>query len=196
MTDVKKVEIKKYPKMVEEFAKENFNLKMLSTALIIVVAITLAILLYLIKNGPTIIALGENGQVAKVETKITDLQIESAIREYLSYRYNWTDKNISDKLQKAQFFVIPTMLSAFQKSMQEVQKFVRDKKVTQRVYPKSLQINLNEKKAIIVADRITEFDTLKAATELRLVLYFTVGERSVANPWGIFITKENEGTVQ
>ena len=196
MTELKKVEIKKYPKMVEEFAKENFNLKMLTTALIIVVAITLAILLYLIKNGPTIIALGENGQVAKVETKITDLQIESAIREYLSFRYNWNDKNIVDKLQKAQFFVVPSMLSAFQKSMQEVQKFVRDRKVTQRVYPKSIEINLKEKKATIVADRINEFDTLKAATELRLVLQFTVGERSVANPWGIFITREAEGSAQ
>ena len=196
MTEIKKVEIKKYPKMVEEFAKENFNLKMLTTALIIVVAITLAILLYLIKNGPTIIALGENGQVAKVETKITDLQIESAIREYLSFRYNWNDKNIVDKLQKAQFFVVPSMLSAFQKSMQEVQKFVRDRKVTQRVYPKSIEINLKEKKATIVADRINEFDTLKAATELRLVLQFTVGERSVTNPWGIYITKETEGSAQ
>ena len=196
MTELKKVEIKKYPKMVEEFAKENFNLKMLTTALIIVVAITLAILLYLIKNGPTIIALGENGQVAKVETKITDLQIESAIREYLSFRYNWNDKNIADKLQKAQFFVIPSMLAAFQKSMQEVQKFVRERKVTQRVYPKSIQIDLKEKKVTVVADRINEFDTLKAATELRLVLQFTVGERSVTNPWGIFITRETEGSAQ
>ncbi len=196
MTEIKKVEIKKYPKMVEEFAKENFNLKMLTTALIIVVAITLAILLYLIKNGPTIIALGENGQVAKVETKITDLQIESAIREYLGFRYNWNDKNIVEKLQKAQFFVVPSMLSAFQKSMQEVQKFVRERKVTQRVYPKSIQIDLKEKKATIVADRINEFDTLKAATELRLILQFTVGERSVTNPWGIFITKETEGSAQ
>lgn len=196
MTELKKVEIKKYPKMVEEFAKENFNLKMLTTALIIVVAITLAILLYLIKNGPTIIALGENGQVAKVETKITDLQIESAIREYLGFRYNWNDKNIADKLQKAQFFVVPSMLPAFQKSMQEVQKFVRERKVIQRVYPKLIQIDLKEKRATIVADRINEFDTLKAATELRLILQFTVGERSVANPWGIFITRETEGSAQ
>lgn len=193
MTEIKKIEIKKYPRMVEEFAKENFNLKMLTASLLIVVLIVLAMLLYFIKSGPLIIALGENGQVAKVETKITDLQIESAIREYLSYRYNWDDKNIGEKLQKAQFFVIPSMLTAFQKSMIDVQKFVREKKVTQRVYPKSISIDLKEKKATIIADRITEFDALKAATEMHLSLQFTVDERSVTNPWGIFITKETEG---
>lgn len=196
MTEFKKIEIKKYPKMVEEFAKENFNLKMLTAVLLFIVAVVLVMLLYLLKSGPTIIALGENGQVAKVETKITDLQIESAIREYLGYRYNWDDKNISEKLQKAQFFVIPSMVKAFQVSMLEVQKYVREKKVTQRVYPKSVQINLKEKTATILADRITEFDTLKAATELRLVLQFTVDSRSVVNPWGVFITKETEGSAQ
>lgn len=193
MTDVKKVEIRKYPKMVEEFAKENFNLKMLSAILLSVIVIVLIMLVYLVKHGPTVIAISENGEVAKIETKITDLQIQSAVKEYLDYRYNWDEKSIASQLNKAQFFVIPSMVSAFQKSMVEVQKYVHEKKVTQRVYPKSIQIDLKEKKATILADRITEFDTLKAATELRLILQFTVDDRSVTNPWGIFITKETEG---
>lgn len=196
MTDVKHIEIKRYPKMVGEFAKENFNLKVLSAALIMIVIVALTMLLYLIKTGPKVIALAENGQIAKIETKITDLQIDSAIREYLSYRYNWSEQTIATQLQKAQFFVIPSMSSAFQKAMLEVQKFVKEKKVTQRVYPKSIQIDLKEKKATILADRITEFDNLKAATELKLVLQFSVDDRSVVNPWGIFITKETEGVSQ
>jgi type IV secretory pathway component VirB8 len=196
MTDVKHIEIKRYPKMVGEFAKENFNLKVLSAALIMIVIVVLAMLLYLVKSGPKVIALAENGQIAKVETKITDLQIDSAIREYLSYRYNWSEQTNATQLQKAQFFVIPSMSSAFQKAMLEVQKFVKEKKVTQRVYPKNIQIDLKEKKATILADRITEFDNLKAATELKLVLDFSVDDRSVVNPWGIFITKETEGVSQ
>lgn len=196
MTDVKHIEIKKYPKMVEEFAKANFNLKVLSAALIMIVLVVLAMLLYLVKSGPKVIALAENGQIAKVETKITDLQIDSAIREYLSYRYNWSEQTITSQLQKAQFFVIPSMSSAFQKAMLEVQKFVKEKKVVQRVYPKNIQIDLKGKKATILADRITEFDNLKAATELKLVLDFSVDDRSVVNPWGIFITKETEGVSQ
>ncbi len=196
MTDVKHIEIRKYPKMVEEFAKANFNLKVLSAALIMIVIVVLAMLLYLVKSGPKVIALAENGQIAKVETKITDLQIDSAIREYLSYRYNWSEQTITSQLQKAQFFVIPSMSLAFQKAMLEVQKFVKEKKVTQRVYPKNIQIDLKGKKATVLADRITEFDNLKAATELKLVLDFSVDDRSVVNPWGIFITKETEGVSQ
>ena len=196
MTDVKHIEIRKYPKMVEEFAKANFNLKVLSAALIMIVIVVLAMLLYLVKSGPKVIALAENGQIAKVETKITDLKIDSAIREYLSYRYNWSEQTITSQLQKAQFFVIPSMSLAFQKAMLEVQKFVKEKKVTQRVYPKNIQIDLKGKKATVLADRITEFDNLKAATELKLVLDFSVDDRSVVNPWGIFITKETEGVSQ
>lgn len=196
MTEIKNIEIRKYPKIVEEFAKENFNLKMLTAALLFVVTVALILLLYLIKSGPKVIALGENGQVAKIETKVTDLQIESAIKEYLTFRYNWDDRNIADQLQKAQFFVVPSMNAAFQKAMLDVQKFVKEKKVTQRVYPKSIRIDLKEKKATIVADRFTEFDNLKAATELKLVVQFTVEERSMINPWGIFITKETEGSAQ
>ncbi len=196
MKDVKHIEIKKYPKMVEEFAKANFNLKVLSAALILIVIVVLAMLLYFVKSGPKVIALAENGQIAKIETKITDLQIDSAIREYLSYRYNWSEQTITSQLQKAQFFVIPSMSSAFQKAMLEVQKFVKEKKVVQRVYPKNIQIDLKGKKATILADRITEFDNLKAATELKLVLQFSVDDRSVVNPWGIFITKETEGVSQ
>jgi hypothetical protein len=91
---------------------------------------------------------------------------------------------------------MPSMVIAFQKAMLDIQKFVKEKKVTQRVYPKSIQIDLKEKKATIVADRITEFENLKAATEMKLLLQFSVDDRSVVNPWGIFITKETEGVSQ
>lgn len=196
MTNIKHIEIKKYPKLVEEFAKENFNLKVLSASLILIVILVLTMLLFLVKSGPRVIALSENGHIAKVETKITDLQIESAIREYLSYRYNWTEQTISDQMQKAQFFVFPSMASSFQTAMLELKKFVKEKKVTQRVYPKKIQINLKDKKVNILADRITEFDSLKAATELKLIIEFSIADRSVVNPWGVFITRETEGVTQ
>jgi type IV secretory pathway component VirB8 len=196
MNEIKKIEIRKYPQMVQEFAKENFNLKMLSALLLTVVIIVLTMLLYLIKHGPTVIALNEAGSVAKIETTITDLQIQSAIKEYLSYRYNWDEKTIAAQLGKAQFFVAPSLVSSFQKSMLEVQKYVREKKITQRVYPKSITIDLKNKSVNILADRITEFDALKAATELRLTLQFRAEDRSVTNPWGIYITRETEGGTQ
>lgn len=76
--------------------------------------------------------------------------------------------------------------------MLETQKFVREKKVRQRVYPKSVSVDLKEKRVTVLADRITEFDNLKAATEMRLLLQFTTDDRTIINPWGVYITKETE----
>jgi hypothetical protein len=194
MSDIKSIQLKTsaYPKMVKAFAEENFNLKILSGLLLGVIFLSLILVLYLVKRGPIVIALDGNGEVARVETKVTDLQVEAAVREYLKHRYSWSDGSIASEIAKAKFFIQPSLVAAFEKSMTDVQKFVREKKVSQRVYPKSISVDLKDKKVSILADRITEFDQLKAATELRVTLQFTAEGRSIANPWGIYITKEAE----
>lgn len=186
------VQLSSYPKVMREFAEENLNIKFLVGALLAVTFLMLILVLYLVKQGPTVIALESSGSVAAIETKVTDAQIESAAKEYIRHRYSWNEQNISEELAKAKFFVLPTLASAFERSMQETMKFVREKKVRQRVYPKSVMVDLKEKRIIVLADRITEFDNLKAATELRLALQFTVDDRTVVNPWGVYVTKETE----
>ena len=192
-----KIRIQNYPKMIQEFAYQNFNLKILSLSLLVLTFLMLILVIFLVKRGPLVIALDNTGEIAKVETKVTDLQITSAVKQYLSYRYNWDYSDIPSQLKKAEYFVHPSLVSAFRKSMLEVQKFVLEKKVKQRVYPKvvpnSVDVNLKDKTVTVLADRITEFENLKAATELKLVLQFTVDDRSVINPWGVYITKESEG---
>lgn len=177
---------------MREFAAENLNIKFLCSGLLAITFLMLILVLYLIKQGPTVIALESSGSVTTIETKITDAQIESAAKEYIRHRYSWDEKSIADELSKAKFFVLPTLASAFERSMQETMKFVREKKVRQRVYPRSVVVDLKEKKISVVADRITEFDNLKAATELKLSLLFTVDDRTVINPWGVYVTKETE----
>ena len=192
MKDRISVQLSQYPKAMREFAAENLNIKFLCSGLLAVTFLMLILVLYLIKQGPTVIALESSGSVAAIETKVTDAQIESAAKEYIRHRYSWDEKSIADELSKAKFFVLPTLASAFERSMQETMKFVREKKVRQRVYPKSVVVDLKEKKISVVADRITEFDNLKAATELKLSLLFTVDDRTVINPWGVYVTKETE----
>lgn len=192
MKDKISVQLSQYPKAVREFATENLNIKFLCSGLLAVTFLMLILVLYLIKQGPTVIALESSGSVAAIETKVTDAQIESAAKEYIRHRYSWDEKSIADELSKAKFFVLPTLASVFERSMQETMKFVREKKVRQRVYPKSIVVDLKEKKISVIADRITEFDNLKAATELKLSLQFTVDDRTVINPWGVYVTKETE----
>lgn len=181
-----------YPQMIQAFAKENFNLKVLSGLCLGLLFLSLIVIAYLVKKGPTVIALDNTGEVARVETKVTDLQIQSAVKEYLSHRYSWDEKTIGDKLKKAEFFVLPSLVSSFQKSMLETIKYVRDKKVKQRLYAKHIHVDFKEKTVSVVADRITEFDNLKAATETKVKLWFAVDDRTVVNPWGVYVTKELE----
>lgn len=192
MKDKISIQLSSYPRAMREFAEENLNIKFLLGALLAVTFLMLILVLYLVKQGPTVIALESSGSVAAIETKVTDAQIESAAKEYIRHRYSWNEQNISEELTKAKFFVLPSLASAFERSMQETMKFVREKKVRQRVYPKSVTVDLKEKRISVLADRITEFDNLKAATELRLLLQFTVDDRTVINPWGVYVTKETE----
>lgn len=192
MKDKISVQLSSYPKAMREFAQENLNIKFLCGGLLAATFLMLILVLYLVKRGPTVIALDGSGSTAVIETKVTDLQIEAAAKEYIRYRYSWDEKSIGEQLDRAKFFVLPSLAQAFERSMLETEKFVREKKVRQRVYPKAVTVDLKEKRIVIVADRITEFDNLKAATELKLLLLFAVDDRTVVNPWGVYITKETE----
>lgn len=191
-----KLEIRKYPKMIEAFASENFNLKTLLGVLIALLIVNSLVTVYLLKKGPEVIALEASGERGKLDTKISDLQIQAAIKEYISYRYIWSFETAKDQLKKAEFFVEPSLLQAFRKSMIEVQKFVQEKKINQRVYPKAVSVDLKSQMATITLDRFTEFEQLKAATEMKLILSFSISDRTPINPWGVYITKESESGSQ
>lgn len=186
------LQISSYPKAMQQFAIENFNIKYLCAGLLAITFLLTLLVLFLVKQGPLVIALDNTGEISKIESKVTDLQVQAAVKEYINYRYSWDEKTISESLSKAKFFVLPSLTQAFERSMLEVQKFVREKKVKQRVYPKNVVLDLKEKKVTVVADRITEFDNLKAATEMKITFQFTAEDRTVVNPWGIYITKESE----
>lgn len=183
-----------YTQLVRSFAKENFNLKILSGACIGLMFVMLIIMTFLLRQGPTVIALDGSGEVANVQTKVTDVQIKIAVKQYVQRRYSWSYKNIERQLRNAELFVDPNLVPSFRKSMVETIKYVQEKKVTQRMYPREDQteIDLKSKTVTFVVDRFTEFDSLKAATETRLKVWFNTGDRSFINPWGVYVTKEQE----
>lgn len=183
-----------YPKMVEDFAKENFNLKLLSAVSLALLFVSVATIAVQLRRAPVVIALAENGQVAKLETKVTDFQIREAVRNYLSHRYSWSDSTIASQLKIAEFFIDSSLLGSFRKGLIETTKYVHEKHVKQRIYPRedSFLIDFKAKTVSLVADRITEFDSLKAATEMKLTLWFDMGEATPQNPWGVYIEREQE----
>ena len=190
------LQIRQYPQMIEEFAKENFNLKTLAGALIAVTLANTIVTAYLLRRGPMVVPLQADGSMARVDRAATDAQVQAATREYLSSRYTWTNATIGAQLKRAEFFIGPQLVTSFQKAMGETLKYVREKKVTQRVYPRSISVSFKDQTISVLADRITEFDGLKAATEMSLILNFELQDRTAINPWGVFIVKETEKALQ
>lgn len=192
MNENKVLQSRAYTRIVRDFAEQNFNLKALCGLLFALVFLLCLMTLYLIRKGPTVIALDGAGNVGRIETRTTENQIQAAVGQYMAYRYSWSPETISSGLDKAEAFVASSLVPAFRKSMSDVQRFVAEKKVTQRVYVRDAKPDVKTKEIVIIADRITEFDKLKAATEMQLTLGFTSGPRTNANPWGIYFTKESE----
>lgn len=183
----------KYPRIVTDLAQQNHFLKIISYSSLAIMTLLTLLLIYSFKRGPQVIALETSGEVAKVETEITDLQVKTAIKEYLKYRYVWDQQNFISQIKKAEAFILPTLITSFEKSMVEVQKFVKDKKIIQRVYPQKIDVDFKTKTVTVLADRITEFETLKAASVLRVKFNIDFDDRTPTNPWGIYISKETEG---
>lgn len=193
MTNVKtKLEKSNYPKLVTDLAYQNHFLKKLVYGLILAMILTALLLVYELKKAPEVIALDPSGTIASVSSELHTSHVESAVKKYLEYRYSWNPKDVDQKLKKAEDFVLPQLATSFRRSLLETIKFVKDRNVTQRVYPQKIEVDLKKKTVQVLADRFTEFDALKAATVLKLVLNFDVDSPSNTNPWGIYLTKETE----
>ena len=183
----------KYPKLVTDLATQNHYLKILSYSLIGVTTLMIVVVAFALKQGPTVIALDPTGTVASVSQELHAPHVQAAVKEYLLHRYNWNVETVQSELKKSEAFIFPSLTNSFQKSMFEIQKYVKDRKVSQRLYPQSIVVSLKDKTVAVVADRITEFDALKAATILKSKLTFDLDSPTPSNPWGIFFVKEVEG---
>ncbi len=187
-----KLQIHQYPKLIEEFASENFNLKGLIGILLILLLILSLTLVYFVKTGPLVITLAPNGQILKTTDKMTDADVSAVVKRYLTLRYSWSYSNINQNLKQAESLISPERVSSYKSAMIKTEQYVIQKKVTQRVYPRSVEVDLKNNEAHVVADRITIFNGLWAATKMQLVLKFTALSRTAQNPWGIFITDEEQ----
>ncbi len=182
----------KYPQLVTDLATQNHYLKILSYSLIGVTTLMIVIVAFALKQGPSVIALDPTGTVASVGQELHTQHVEAAVKEYLSHRYNWNADTVQAELKKSEAFIFPSLIGSFQKSMLEIQKYVKERKVSQRVYPQNIVVSLKEKTVTVTADRITEFDALKAATILKTKMTFDLDSPTPSNPWGIFFVKEVE----
>lgn len=189
----KQIQTSKYPKIVTDLASQNHFLRMISLGQVVLTISCIIAITYLAGRGPEVIALDGSGQISEVTQVVNEQQVQTMVKEYIKHRYSWSPENIESSLKKSEAFVFPSLLDAFRKSMLEVKKFVKDRKASQRVYPQKIIVDLKNKTVLVIADRINEFESLKAATVLNLKFEIELDDPTVLNPWGVYIAKEVEG---
>lgn len=181
------------PKMIGELWHSNQFLKMFSVTALVLVFMALGVILVMSIKEPLVITLGPDGKAIErtVLPKAED-QIREGIKHYLEKRYQWEPENVIKKLKESEQFISPQALKAFQGGVANVAKFSTEKIVSQKVYPEKIEINLKNQTALIMGERLTSIQGLKAAGNLNLELTFESGPRTEGNPWGLYISKERE----
>ena len=182
-----------FAKVLSDLNYQNQVLKGVIFGLMTVLLVALCALLLSSYRGPTVVGLTENGEVTELSDQLTDRQIEAAVRRYVRLRYNWQKANLGQQSHLTEAMITNSSLPAFRKTIADLVKFTSGKSVEQRVYARSIDVDRVKGSAFVVADRINEIEGLKAATDLKVALKFQVGDRTVSNPWGIYIEKEAEG---
>lgn len=182
-----------FSRIFSDLNYQNQVLKSVVFGLITVLVLALCAVLIFSYRGPTVIGLAENGEVIELSGQLTPRQIEAAIRHYIRLRYNWRKDSIVPQSRLTEAMIADSAISAYRKTVQDLVKFTNGRTVEQRAYARSIDVDMQKRTAFVVADRINEIESLKAATELRVAFKYSLGDRTVSNPWGVYIEKEAEG---
>lgn len=182
-----------FPIVWGDLAYQNHWMRKITLAALVVGALSLAGVIALLNRKPMVVFLDSQANVIRPGSLIsTETEVEKMARRYLETRYLWEVANQGDQLIRAKSFIASQSLKAFEKTASDLVAFSKGKNVSQRIYPTKILVNSKESKIEVVADRITEIQGLRAATLLRVSLYFQSGPRTAENPWGIYVIKEEE----
>lgn len=193
MNESMQLRLRKLPKALAELSHSNQFLKISTFSLFAICGLLVMVLFYQATKAPVVLSLAQDGSVymnaPKPDPKI---EIERAVREYLKYRYNWTPKTVAAQVEQSRPFIQPATLKIFDSAMKNVVRFSTERIVTQRIYPVDVEVDMKKGIVMILGDRITSIQGLKAAGDLKLELGFESGPRTDRNPWGIYVFKEKE----
>lgn len=187
-----KLRIRKFPKALAELSHSNQFLKISTLSSYGLCALMMIVIFYQATKPAYVLPLAPDASVYKEISKHDPkVEIESAIKEYIKYRYNWSPKTISEQVDKASVFILPSIKKKFHEAMTGVIRFSTEKMVEQRTYPE-VTVDLKKNIATVLGDRVTVIQGLKAVGDLSLELSYESGPRTKDNPWGIYIMKEVE----
>lgn len=182
-----------FPIVWGDLAYQNHWMRKIALASLFVGALSMMGVLALLNRKPAFVFLDAQANVIRPGSQISaETEVEKMARRYLEVRYAWDANNQTEQLLRAKSFIASQSLKAFEKTASDLVSFSKGKNVSQRIYLTKILVNSKESRVETTADRITEIQGLKAATLLRVSLYFQNGPRTAENPWGLYVIKEEE----
>ena len=147
---VKKInlQLSPMPKKIAELIHSNRFLKLFSLLSFVLLIFSLMAILLLSTKKPQVMAFSLNGEKLSEKPPKAEKMVERAIREYIKHRYEWSPKEVTEKLRKAKSFITKKHESTYLKSTSKVAKFSMSKKVQQRVFPTSINVDLKKRLSI------------------------------------------------
>lgn len=182
-----------FPKMLADLSHSNQFLKMFAVGSLALSLVLSALVFVAFARKPIVIAMTESAEILRqVELPKPESEVRQAILAYVERRYNWTSQTVDQQLERAQLFIASANMQSFLQGISNVKRFSKEKVVTQRAYASNVAVDLKRGVALVLGDRITEIQGMRAAGGLSLELSFQSGPRTSSNPWGIYIFKESE----
>jgi hypothetical protein len=191
--NTKQLKSSQFPKMLSDLSHSNLFLKKFLLITLCLVLVSSFEIYYFTSKGPIVVALSPEGKVLERTIMPTSEDIVGeCISHYMEKRYTWVPSDVQKKLKDSALFVSPTSQKAFGEAIANIIHFSIEKQVSQKVYPAKIEVNMQNRTALITGDRVTSIQGLKAVGNLKLQLTFEIREATKENPWGIYITKEKE----
>lgn len=117
-------------------------------------------------------------------------EAKRVITAYLQFRHTWDQTNIQESISKASKFVDESFRKSFAQANETQVKIAVEKKITQKFYVSKIELNLEKGFAVVSGDRLLTIDGFRAVNSLSFNLNIRLGERTILNPEGVYITSE------
>lgn len=173
---------------------QNRILKYMVLVLGAVLCVQLVVISVLALRGPVLIAISKE-LTQRLEAKEPDpeqlmRELVRAIVNYLKTRHNWDWNTVEAQAKAASFYVASDFREKYLVATAEQIRISKEKQIAQKFFPEEPKIDMKSKTARIKAERILIVSGVRAAQSLDLEIGFAIGERTVNNQEGIFITSE------
>ena len=178
---------------------QNNILKYLLLLFTVVCASQLVMIGCLSFKKPLIISVGNETVPMEQKEPTTDAlikEIARAIKKYLEQRHNWNWLSVETNIKRSSNYVASDFREKFLIRSTEQIRIAKEKQVTQKLFAEEPKVDLKERRATVVSERVLIVSGIHAAQEMIFEITFASGARTIENPEGIYVVSEELQTAK